>query len=170
MKKNQTNIPGLMRFLTLIIVLTLVLPALANGQVKSDFSGTWAFNADKSTMGEGRMRFGGGDIVVKQDDNLLTVERTRTNRDGETRTTTSKYTLDGKESVNTMGRSESKSTAKWSADGKTLTITTTSSFNGNERTSTEAWTLTDDKTLSITSERQGRDGQEIKTTRVYDKK
>lgn len=170
MKKNNLKISVLFRSLSLLIVFMLVIPAFSNGQVKPDFSGKWAFNTEKSTLGEGGARFGGGDIVVKQEANLLTVERTRTNRDGETTTTTSKYSLDGKESVNSTGRGESKSTAKWSADGKTLTITTTSSFNGNERTSTEAWSMADAKTLSITSVRQGRDGQEMKTTRVYDKK
>ena len=42
-------------------------------------------------------------------------------------------------------------TANWSADGKTLSIITKFSFNGNERTSTEVWTLTNAKTLSIES-------------------
>jgi len=34
--------------------------------------------------------------------------------------------------------------------------------------STEAWTLTDAKTLTVASARQGPDG-EVKTTMVYDK-
>ena len=172
-KMKKTNFAA-MRLMAFVLVLMLAVPVFSTGQAKSDFSGTWAFNADKSTLGQGGgqgggMRFGGGDMVAKQEASLLSVERTRTNRDGETVKTTSKYALDGKESVNTTGRGESKSTAKWSADGKSLTITTTSSFNGNERTSTETWTLKDTKTLAITAVRQGRDG-EVKTTMVYDKK
>jgi hypothetical protein len=68
-----------------------------------------------------------------------------------------------------MGQGESKSTAKWSADGKSLTIVTKSNFGGTERTSTAVWSLTDAKTLSIVNTRQGQDG-EVKTTMVYDKK
>ena len=176
MKKNlknfQINPTNFTRSISLILVLLMTSPFWANGQAgKPDFSGTWTLNADKSNLGDGGgQRFGGGDFKAVQEANLLSVERTRTNPDGETMTTTSKYTLDGKECVNTTGRGESKSTAKWSADGKALTIVTVSSFNGNERTSTEVWTLTDSKTISIASTRQGRDGEEVKTTRVYDKK
>jgi hypothetical protein len=82
-----------------------------------------------------------------------------------------KYTLDGKESVNTMGENQSKSVATWSADGKLLTIKTTAEFNGNAFTSTEVWSAPDAKTLSITRTSPGRDGgPERKMTMVYDKK
>lgn len=107
----------------------------------------------------------GREFSVTQTASLLT--QTRTGQDGTARST--KYALDGTETVNTFGNNESKSTAKWSADGKSLTITTKSNFNGNERTSTAVWTLTDAKTLSIVSTRQGQNG-EVKTTMVYDKK
>jgi Tol biopolymer transport system component len=116
---------------------------------------------------------GGGDFVVTQEANLLTVVRTRTGQDGQPTTTTMKYTLDGKESINTSSRGDSKSTAKWSADGKILTIATsrTMDMNGETRTmnSAEAWTLTDAKTITIVSTRQGQDG-EVKSTLIYNKK
>ena len=175
MKKNvmnyQINLPYLMHLTCLSIMLLAIMPIVANAQSgKTNFSGTWTFNEAKSNLGDtGGRRFGGGDMVVKQDANLLSVDRKRTNRDGQTMTMTSKYSLDGKESTNSFGRGESKSTAKWSADGKTLNITTTFSFNGNERTSTEVWSLTNPNTLSVASTRQGQNG-EVKTTRVYDKK
>ena len=156
-----------MPLLSLIIVLFLVAPVTLNAQTgKADFSGTWVMNAEKSTLPEGGdQRMGGGEFTVAQEANLLT--QTRTSQDGTARVT--KYTLDGKESVNTTRGGESKSTANWSADGKTLTIVTKSSFNGNERTSTAVWSMIDAKTLSIVSTRQGQDG-EVKTTIVYDKK
>jgi len=167
LKINRTNF---MWLLSLTIMLSFI-TSVANAQAgKANFSGTWAFNESKSNLGDGGSRFGGGDMVAKQEANLLTIERTRTNQNGEETKSTSKFTLDGKQSVNTMGRGESKSTAKWSADGKTLTIVTLVTFNGNERKSTETWSLTDSKTLSIASQRQNRDGQEVKTTRVYNKK
>jgi hypothetical protein len=167
----QLNLARFSQLTWVTLMFLLVLPVLANAQSgKTDFSGNWTFNEGKSNLGDtGGRRFGGGDMVVKQEANLLTVERTRTNRDGENVKMTSKYTLDGKESTNTFGQGESKSTAKWSADGKSLTIVTKMSFDGNERTSSEVWTLSGAKTLSIAGTRQGQDG-EVKTTRVYDKK
>jgi len=166
MKKNVSN---LMQLLSLTIVLALVAPVMVCAQAgKANFAGTWAMNAEKSTMpqgGGGGQRMGGGNFVITQEANLLT--GTRTGQDGTARV--SKYTLDGKESVNTTDRGERKSIANWAADGKTLTIVTKSTFNGNERTSTEVWSLTDAKTLSIVSTRQGQNG-EVKATMVYDKK
>jgi Tol biopolymer transport system component len=148
--------------------LAFTAPVMMQAQAgKANFSGTWTLNESKSTLpqGGGGQRMGGGSFAITQEANLLT--RTSTGQDGTQRV--SKYTLDGKESVNTTRGGESKSTAKWSADGKKLTIVTKSNFNGNERTSTAVWSLIDAKTLSIASTRQGRDG-EVKTTMVYDKK
>jgi len=165
MKKILSNS---MRFLSLAIVLILIAPVMANAQTgKANFAGTWTLNEAKSTLpqGGGGPRMGGTNFTVTQEANLLT--QSRTGQDGTLRVT--KYTLDGKESVNTTGFGESKSTAKWSADGKTLTINTKSIFNDTEMTSTAVWSLTDAKTLSIATTRQGPNG-EVKVTMVYDKK
>jgi len=163
----KKNVSSLMQLLSLTIAMFLIAPLMTHAQTgKANFSGTWALNAEKSTLPEGGgQRMGGGDVTITQDATTLT--QSRAGRDGTTRET--KYILDGKENVNTTGRGEMKYTAKWSADGKTLTIVTKFSFNDNERTSTAVWSLTDAKTLSIASTRQGQDG-EVKTTMVYDKK
>jgi Tol biopolymer transport system component len=163
----KTKLSNLVQLFSLTVVLGLISPAIIYGQTgKINFSGTWALNTEKSTQqGGGEQRMGGGNLVVAQEANILT--KTRTGQDGTARV--SKYSLDGKESVNTTGRGESKSIAKWSADGKTLSIETTMVFNGNERTSTEVWSLTDTKTLSVAITRQGPNG-EVKSTIVYDKK
>jgi len=174
MDKHVKNFQVTRKYLMGLLALTLtasffILPVKMNAQgSKANFGGTWALNEGKSTIpegGGGGQRMGGRNFTVAQEANLLT--QTRTGQDGTSRVT--KYTLDGKESVNTFGEFESKSTAKWSADGKSLTIITKSNFNGNERTSTAVWSLIDAKTLSIVSTRQGRDG-EVKATMVYDKK
>lgn len=156
-----------------LFVLSLIMAVLVvNAQAgKTNFAGTWTLNTEKSTQPQGDQ--GGGNFVATQEANLLTVERTRIGQDGQSSTMTMKYTLDGKESINTSPRGDSKSVAKWSADGKSLTIETsrTMDINGESRTmkSTEVWTLTDAKTLTVASTRQGPDG-EVKATMVYDKK
>jgi hypothetical protein len=117
--------------------------------------------------------FGGGDFVAKQEANLLTVDRTRPGMDGQPQTTTSKYTLDGKESVNSSGMGDSKSIATWSADGKSLTIVTTRTFDrdGQSMTmkTTEVWSQTSPTTISIVSTMSTPNGDRT-STRVYDKK
>jgi hypothetical protein len=178
-KKLHFNCSNFMRLISLTIMLALVAPVMIYAQAgKVNFAGTWNLNAEKSTQppagqGGGGMRMGGGNFVATQEANLLTVERTRTGQDGQATKITMKYTLDGKESVNTSPRGDSKSIAKWSADGKSLTIETsrTMDMNGESRTmkSTEVWTLTDAKTLTVASTRQGPDG-DVKATMIYDKK
>ena len=170
----------------MVMVAFLMMPLASNAQAgKANFSGTWALNAEKSNFGQGQgqpqgqppqgagqgqgQRMGGGNFVAKQEANLLTVERTRTSQDGQTATTKTLYTLDGKESVNTTQRGESKSVATWSADGKTLKIVTTSTFGERTMTTTEEWSLTDANTLSVKATRPSQNGENV-STRVYDKK
>ncbi len=171
----KTVISGnhLIKLLSLTLILSFAAPFMTTGQTGNvNFTGSWALNAGKSTMGD-NPRMGGGDITVVHDGNNLNVERTRTNRDGQTMTTTMKYTLDGKECLNTSPRGENKSVAKWSADGKILTINTSRTFEMNGETinmkSTEVWTLTDPKTITIQSTMSTPDGDRTMTL-VYDKK
>jgi hypothetical protein len=184
----------------MIISAFLFSPLAVNGQAgKANFAGTWALNAEKSNFGQGQpgqgqppqgqpgqgqppqgqpgqgMRggFGGGNFVAKQEENLLTLDRTRPDQSGTPQTTTSKYTLDGKECVNTSGMGEAKSVATWAADGKSLTIVTTRTFdrNGQSMTTktTEVWTLTSPTALTVVSTRTSPNGDRT-STMVYDKK
>ncbi len=146
---------------------------------KANFSGTWTFNETKSNLGDaGGFRRPAKQLTIKQEGNNFSVDRVRTNRDGEETTTQEKYTLDGKECSNTISmgsfQSTSKSVLTWSADGKALTISLTRSFERNgetmERKSSEVLKLTDTKTLSILTTSPSRDGGETKSTIVYDKK
>jgi len=179
MKKHVENLQAtsgsLMRMILLVLMISLFfLTEKMYGQgAKPDFAGAWAFSEAKSNLGEGGNFRRATQITVTQDGNNLTAARVRTNQDGETTTTTEKFTLDGKECTNDTGRGPSKAIVTWSADGKTLNfaITRTFDMNGETRTikSTEVWTLTDAKTLSILSTATFQDN-EMKSTLVYDKK
>jgi hypothetical protein len=147
-----------------------------------NFSGTWAFNESKSKFGEGGPGgpggpgMGGTAIVVKQDANNLSVERTMRGRDGEEMKMTEKYTLDGKVCENTMMMDMvRKSTVTWSADKKSITIASSMTFDrggeSREMKQSETWRLGDDgKTLMIESTRPTREGDSMNITMVYDKK
>jgi len=179
MKKNVENLQTARRSFLQAIALMLmfslfILPGKMNAQGSNpNFSGTWAFNEGKSNLGEGGNFRRATQITVTQDGNNLTAARVRTNQDGETTTTTEKFTLDGKECTNDTGRGPSKAIVTWSADGKALNFAITRTFDRNGETttmkSTEVWTLTDAKTLSILSTATFQ-GNEMKTTLVYDKK
>jgi hypothetical protein len=179
MMKNVMNLPvkGVLFFRAIAIALTLslfLLPANMFGQGgKTNFSGTWAFNEAKSNLGEGPGFRGASKLVITQDGINLTVARDRTNQNGETTTTTDKYTLDGKECVNTSGRGPSKTIVTWAADGKSLNFEVTRTFERDGQTtemkSSEVWTLTDAASLAVVNTMNFQ-GTERKTTYAYDKK
>jgi Tol biopolymer transport system component len=160
MKKNLLNFS---KFLSSAVVLTLVAPVMINAQAsRTDFSGTWALNAMESSPSA---RSISGDFVVKQEANLLTT--TTTDKDG--MSTVSKYTLDGKESINKTHEVENKAMAKFSADGKTLTILTKFIVEGKEKIDQDVWSLRDPKTLSVVCTTAGMSCDEV-TKFVYYKK
>jgi hypothetical protein len=177
MKKITEKKSWLMKVISMAVMIAFIAPAMVNAQAgKVNFSGNWVQNAEKSTQppqGGGQRMGGGGNMAVKQEANLLTVDRTRTGQDGTPMTTTMKYTLDGKESINTSQRGDSKSVASWSADGKSLTISTEQTFerNGESMTmkSKAVWTV-DGALLTVVNTSTGPDGTERVMTNVYDKK
>jgi hypothetical protein len=189
MKKNVKRIQ--IALSAMIILAFLAMPSALGQAGKANFAGSWALNAEKSQMGQGGgagagaaqgqgqgggQRMGGGgmgrEFVTTQAANLLSVESSRTNQSGEVVKTTTKYTLDGKECLNGAAGRESKSTATWSADCKTLTIKTSRTFdmNGESRTttSTQEWTLAGPN-LQVKSTTATQNGERV-TTMVYDKK
>jgi hypothetical protein len=158
----------------LIFALSLFINAMSFGQASANFSGSWAFNESKSNLGEGGFRMISQKLSIIQDDKSFKLDRSFTGQDGEERKTTETYTLDGKESVNPVFNTTKKSTAAWSADKKSLTVSSVMVFemNGekNEIKTVEVYKLADgDKTLSIDSQSTSSMG-ERKATMVYDKK
>jgi hypothetical protein len=165
-----------MRYLTTLVLIMLLLVSVAGtAQAKAaDFSGKWAVNEAKSQAGEGRGRFGMARVLnVVQDSVKLSVERVSTGRDGEERKATEILTLDGKECENTVFNRTRKSTAVFSADGKSLTVTSSSVWERDgqkmEMKSVEIWKLSDDgAALSLDVTSTSPMG-ERKAVYVYDK-
>ena len=158
----------------MVIAITLFFCAGASAQSPVNFSGNWAFNEGKSKLGDGPMRMAPITLVVTQDGNNLSTERTMTGRDGNEIKMSGKYTLDGKECENSgFMNMKMKSTITWAADKKSLTIASTTVFNMNgesmEMKSTEIWKLEGDKTLKIEATNTTPNG-DMSRTLVYDKK
>ncbi|MEI9944939.1 MAG: hypothetical protein WDN26_12060 [Chitinophagaceae bacterium] len=137
-----------------------------------NFSGQWKLNESKSELGE--FRFAPSSIKVDQKADAITVSR-ESNFNGQANTRTETLTFDGKvtESTGGFGNSKRKSTAKWSDDGKTMTVSYTVNFDINGEASelkgTETWTLSDDgKTFTLQTKGAGPQG-DFTTKAVYDK-
>jgi len=157
----------------MLIGMALLFTAQLSAQTVN-FSGTWVLNESKSKFGDAQFRMAAATLTVKQEGNTLTTERNMSSPDGQEMKMTAKYTLDGKECENVgFMESKTKSTVKWSADNKSITIASTTIFNMNgdsmEMKGSETWTLDGDKILKMETSNTMPDG-EMKTSLVYDKK
>ncbi|MGB3005781.1 MAG: hypothetical protein WBC06_04705 [Chitinophagaceae bacterium] len=131
-----------------------VCSSLSVNAQRASFSGEWKLDESKSELGQ----FGGRaalSIKADQKDDAIAVTRTTPGfNGGDPITTTVTLTYDGKVAESEgFGGAKRKSTAKWSEDGITLTISSNMVFERDgqsfEIKSTENWTLTKDGWLSI---------------------
>lgn len=134
------------------------LPAFA--QTKPNVSGIWKMNPAKSKFNNG-----GPDaitIVLNQQEQNLTEQMTIATPNGEQKADM-KYTLDGKESANTLGPNPIKSVVNW--EGNTLLVNWTMGdgyFNRKINLSEDGKVLT-----MLVSQKQ--QGSEVTDTVVFDK-
>jgi hypothetical protein len=157
--------------------MVLLLLMISSGLfAQTNFSGNWAFNESKSSLGDsGGPRMAATALNVVQQGNSLAIDRTQPSMDGSEMKTSEKYTLDGKESTNPgMMESTTKSVVTWTKDQKGLNFVKNTSMERDgekmEFKATEAWVLsTDGNTLTIESVFNSPMG-EMKTTLVYNKK
>jgi hypothetical protein len=127
-------------------VVTLIL-GLASAQAKSDYSGTWKANPSKSDFGPMPAPDSLTEKIVHEDPSLK-INVVQTGGQGD-QTYDMVYTTDGKECVNHPGGNEFKTTLNW--EGDDLVANTKGSFDGNEFTAKDHFTLSDGgKTLTVT--------------------
>jgi hypothetical protein len=139
---------------------------------KTNFSGSWKLNEGKSELGD-FARFVPRKVKVEQKEDAITTAKTGTSFTGEETTTTETLTFDGKTTESTVfGGAKKKSTAKWSDDGKSLTVSYTIDFerDGNTTTITgsETWSLTAEGQLSLSNKSVSPQG-ERSTKSIFDK-
>jgi len=148
------------------ILIAVLVSGFVSGQV--DFSGTWKLNTSKSKLG-GEFSMSPKEVMIKQSGNTMSVEK-HSEFQGQEMTTSGKYTLDGKECVNTgFMDTELKSTAVWADDKKSLKITTKFAMGGGgeEMTFVEVYSMDGDN-LSVVASSSSSFG-EMSETAVYDK-
>jgi len=127
-------------------LLTLAL-AVVQAQAKSDFSGTWKANANKSDWGPMPPPDSIVEKVVHEDPSLK-VNVAQSGGTGDV-TYDQAFTTDGKECVNRVADNEFKTTLKW--DGDDLVGDTKGAWEGNEFTAKDRWALSEGgKVLTVT--------------------
>jgi hypothetical protein len=160
--KTQTRVQ---KALFLLLALTVALPGFSK---VPDLSGTWVLNKAKSKLNAEYSR-APVRITLTQEANSMTMERVSV-RQGSEVTRTSKYTLDGKESVNEgFQGSQSVSIAQWADDDKSLSIITTQpGRDGGEMKIYSSYRM-DGKALVVENRTEGGQRESAPETWVFDK-
>jgi hypothetical protein len=131
-----------------------------------NFTGDWKMNASKSDFGQMPPPDKFERKITHEGDKLTSVT-TQAGQMGEF-TNEAKYVIDGNEHVNKTRMGEVKSVLKW--DGKVLVITSKLQFQGNDVTSVDRWSLSEDgKTLTSDSTFSSSMGEMTRKT-VLEKK
>ena len=159
--------------LSFLLIAPLFVLSFTSMLARTNFGGQWKLNEGKSDLGQ-FTGFAAKSVKVEQKEDAITI--TQVNAfNGEEMTRTETLTFDGKEteSAGGFGNAKRKSTAKWSDDGKILTVTFVLKleFNGesNELKGTEKYSLSDDgKALTLQSNSATPQG-DISSKAVYDK-
>ncbi len=132
----------------------------------TDFSGTWTLDKSKSEGLQGMMANADVTLTITQDAKQITVETKFAGGDRDIPAQKATYNMDGTETTaDVTGFVTGKGTykAKWSADGKSLDLTSTikGTRDGNEftRTTTDHWELAEGgKVLKDARKGEGRNG------------
>lgn len=137
-----------------ILLAFAVISSLAIGQ-KTNFSGTWNINREKSELND-QFSMAPNSLVMDQSRKELSLQR-NSSWQGQDYSFTDKFTLDGKECEN-VGFMDmvKKSTAVWNDDKKSLKITSTIEMqDGSDMTITENLSMDGDnlvvKTTALSS-------------------
>lgn len=149
-----------------IILLISALIFASVGFAQPNFSGSWKLNDSKSKLGE--RSFAAKELVIEHKKNDLSIESHSVFRDQEI-TRNNKYTLDGKECINKGFRdSEIKSTAVWSDDKKSLTISSKVKIQDGEMSFKAVYKM--DKANLVVEASASSSYGDWSETQVYDKK
>jgi hypothetical protein len=149
-----------------LFLTAFLISSVATAQVVN-FSGTWKLNSSKSKLGE-QFSMAPKEVIISQNENELNVERHSSFQDQDF-TTKDKFTLDGKECINTGWQdTQKKSTLVWAEDKKSLKCMTKFPMNdGNEMIINEVYKM-DGASMVIESTAKSSYG-DMAETMVYDK-
>jgi hypothetical protein len=151
------------RVLSLALAAALIVPFVAKAQAKPDFSGTWTLDTAKSDPAPAGRGGGGRGMAAGP----VTIAQTAANiKIGD-----ATYKLDGSESINQQqgrgGPMEVKSKARW--EGNTIVIESTRDFGGMSITSKEVRSLSaDGKEMTVQTTTATPQGENSRKT-VYTK-
>jgi len=159
--------------LTIGVALIILTAGILFAGKTADFTATWVLDESKLPQTDGP-GMSAQKLVIKQEENALTVDRFMSNPMMGDFTMTEKMTLDGNKTEADTDFGHRTTIATWSEDGKVLTINSTVLMNwdGNEMEMKmkEVWTLENDgAVLKLNSTFPSMEGGEMNVTVFYNK-
>jgi hypothetical protein len=156
--------------LTLISLLFFLTSITVFAQ-KTDFSGEWKINKEKSLLGDNQLFLSRIKIQLKADSVLTT--RVYENVNGEEYPFDENLSLDGKEGKIVIFEMPRKSTATHSDNNTIILINSTTTFNGNngqeDMIAKESWNVQGEGQILALEFSNKMSGNETKGTYIYDK-
>ena len=151
---------------TLFFLAAILVTVTVSAQV--DLSGSWKLNSSKSKLGD-QFSWAPKEIIVTHKGNDMSMEK-QFDMQGQEVSINDKFTLDGKECVNSgMMDTQKKSTAVWATDKKSLKITSKIPMqDGGEISITEVYKM-DGENMVIEMNSTSSWG-DMTETQVYEKK
>jgi len=154
-----------------LISLLIFLTSITTFAQKTDFSGEWKINKEKSLLGESQLFLSRIKMQLKADSLLTT--RVYENVNGEEYPFDENLSLDGKERNIVIFEMPRKSTATRSDNNATILINSTTTFNGNngqeDMIAKESWKVQGEGQILALEFSNKMSGNETKGTYFYDK-
>jgi hypothetical protein len=140
--RGNTLVSGLFVFISMLLCASFI-----NAQSPTNFSGVWVMDKAKS---DADFKSFDVTLTIKQDPQTITLEQTFLMEGRTNKAPSSSFNLDG----NVVNKEEqggvNKTSAKWSADKRVLTLRTIRTMNGSDYGSDAVYKLSDDgKILTI---------------------
>ena len=157
------------------VILFISISGAAFGQTKTNFSGSWALNLDKTDQGGAPVWVLPTKFAIAQSANSIVISRTLTDDQHSQNSYTDTLLFDESAVTTIVAFLHSKkiSRLKWATDGKRFVIESTSIDSSGEYGSktTETWSLLDDgKTLIDQRRIVQTNGMDYIINAYYDKK
>jgi hypothetical protein len=153
---------------------TIFLLAFFATKAQTDFSGGWTFNNQQSISGTLYSNGSPKQIVIRQKDKTMFMQKVSTNADGNDYTTVDTLSFDGKPFVSTtLSKRYKETTLQWNntKDGFT---TTGNAFNPADKTkvdirTTDRWSIENDQLVLVRKVENFTNGEVWKSKATYDK-
>jgi hypothetical protein len=153
---------------------TIFLLASLASKAQTDFTGGWSFNNQQSISGTLYSNGSPKQIVIRQKEKMMFIQKVSTNADGADYTTVDTLSFDGKPfKSTTLSKRYKETTFQWN-DSKDGFTTIGTAFNPADKTkadmkTTDRWSIENDQLVLVRKAENFTNGEVWESKATYDK-